>query len=165
MAGLEQGLVFFDQLLTDKDLGPKSVDSHNVNGDDKLDNDASMFSTNTVNSVSEHDIEEDIMSRPDDDNALHAPEGDFENTTFAGDTSPKMSPSVLDPDDDNISSLLRYVHFGHNTGQHYELRLTLCCGGNLTSQGYYSKSGRKPDQKQIGVPTSVSMYARTFCRI
>jgi hypothetical protein len=62
-------------------------------------------------------------------------------------------------------SVLGYVHFGHNTGQHYKLRLTLCCGGNLTSQGYYSISGRKPDNKQIGVPTSVSMYARTFCRI
>ena len=44
-------------------------------------------------------------------------------------------------------SVLRYVHFGHNTGQHYKLRLTLICGGNLTSQGYYCKSGRKPDQK------------------
>ena len=104
MAGREQGLVFFDQLLTEQDLGPKSVDSHDVDGDDKLDDDASMFSTNTVNSVSEHNIEEDITSRPDDNNALHAPEGDFKNTTFAGDTSPKMSPSVLDPDDGNISS-------------------------------------------------------------
>mmetsp|Transcript_11271 Transcript_11271/g.21270 ORF Transcript_11271/g.21270 Transcript_11271/m.21270 type:complete len:106 (-) Transcript_11271:17-334(-) len=65
-----------------------------------------MFSTNTVNSVSEHDIEVHITSRPGDDNALHAPEGDFENATFAGDTSPKMSPSVLDPNDGNISSPL-----------------------------------------------------------
>ena len=46
--------------------------------DDKLEDDASMFSTNTVNSVSEHNIEEDITSRPDNDNDLHAPEGDFE---------------------------------------------------------------------------------------
>ena len=104
MAGREQGLVFFDQLLTKQDLGPKSVDSHDVDGDDKLDDDASIFSTNTINSVSEHDIEVHITSRPGDDNALHAPEGDFENATFAGDTSPKMSPSVLDPDDGNISS-------------------------------------------------------------
>ena len=65
--------------------------------------------------------------------------------------------------------MLGYVHFGHNTGQHYKLWLTLCCGGNLTSQGYYGKTGRKPDRKQIGVAethhvssTSVSMYARTF---
>jgi hypothetical protein len=66
-------------------------------------------------------------------------------------------------------SVLGYVHFGHNTGQQYKLRLTLSCGGNLTSQGYYGKTGRKPDRKQIGVAethhvssTSVSMYARTF---
>ena len=66
-------------------------------------------------------------------------------------------------------SVLGYVHFGHNTGQQYKLRLTLSCGGNLTSQGYYRKSGRKPDRKQIDVvethhvsSTSVSMYARTY---
>ena len=66
-------------------------------------------------------------------------------------------------------SVLGYVHFGHNTGQQYKLRLTLTCGGNLTSRGYYGKTGRKPDRKQIGVvethhvsSTSVSMYARAF---
>jgi hypothetical protein len=68
-------------------------------------------------------------------------------------------------------SVLRYVQFGHNTGQHCKLRLALICGGKLTSQGYYRESGRKPDQKQIGEvrthhvsSTSVSMYARTSCR-
>ena len=44
-------------------------------------------------------------------------------------------------------SVLGYVQFGHNTGQHCKLRLTLIYGGKLTSQGYYCESGRKPDQK------------------
>jgi len=84
-------------------------------------------------------------------------------------------------------SVLEYVQFGHNPGQHCKLRLTLIYGGKLTSRGYYCDSGRKPDQKQIGElqthhvssarvsigelqthhvsSTSVSIYARTACRI
>eukprot|EP00585_Thalassiosira_rotula_P006766 CAMPEP_0196141494 /NCGR_PEP_ID=MMETSP0910-20130528/9922_1 /TAXON_ID=49265 /ORGANISM="Thalassiosira rotula, Strain GSO102" /LENGTH=68 /DNA_ID=CAMNT_0041402657 /DNA_START=184 /DNA_END=390 /DNA_ORIENTATION=- len=68
MAWRKQGLVFFDQLLTEQDLGPKSVDWHDVDTDDKLEDDGSMFLTNTIYSVSEHNIEEDISSRPKDDN-------------------------------------------------------------------------------------------------
>ena len=47
-------------------------------------------------------------------------------------------------------SVLEYVQFGHTTGQHCKLRLTLIYGSKLTSQGYYHNPGRKPDQKQIG---------------
>ena len=104
MAGREQGLVFFDQLLTGQDLDENLDNSHDVYENDQLDDDASMFSTNTVDSGSEHYIDEDIMSPPDDDNAARAPEGDFENDPFAGDTSPRISPSVLDQDNGNISS-------------------------------------------------------------
>ena len=76
--------------------------------------------------------------------------------------------------------MLEYVQFGHRTGQHCKLQLTLICGGLLTSQGYYHYPGRKPDQKHIDkVQTnhvsednvwelvlakrlmSVSMYARS----
>ena len=46
-------------------------------------------------------------------------------------------------------SVLEYVQFGHTTWQHYQLQLTLTCGGKLTSQGYYRYHGRKPNQKQI----------------
>ena len=104
MAGREQGLVFFDQLLTGQDLDENLDNSHDVYKNDQLDDDASMFSTNTVDSGSEHYIDEDIMSPPDDDNVARAPEGDFENDPFAGDTSPRISPSVLDQDNGNISS-------------------------------------------------------------
>ena len=69
MSRLDRGIVFFDDLLNEQDLGATSGNLDDVDASDLLDDDASLFSPTTIDSGQYNDIDDGIQLCPRDENS------------------------------------------------------------------------------------------------